>query len=436
MPESSNNNTTQNNKRLRWTHNRSGLSGYFSVLTPEIMYDVPPALRASKSERLQAWEAYLNALDAIPENAVDAGFVQMYLPWNMLLFPPGNTGREKRTNNGHVGAILSEFHGASANPIRVAALVTRDENGEVVDVLFYMTNGNHSSKMFIERAYMNNPDAINDKGNAKLLPVVVTEVASEAEIAKAFVNINHRGVRRMDPKDVWRNMVAEQDPHAVYAVNLAAEYNIDARNTKHARGQNVMSNGAIVDKLIRGPLYGVALFNEAVARRTLELLSNPAHVGVYHVKDALKPQWVGALASLVALMERPGFIHAAGLRHMLSQPTFIQDALRQSKTVSVEDFANLFCLNVQRRSAGNDTREENARYLKLAAGMVKVYRTFVRPTQNTRGSGVYPNVWTDCPMPLRKLLWEAPQIASAPERDDFIAKMRRRLARTTNAALA
>lgn len=410
---------TTDNATVAWTNKKRRISGIFKALTAAILQDVPDHMKAPVRARIQCFRDCQRALRQIPENAHRAGFAFGWVPWNMLEFPPGGCGREKRYDAGHIGGIIANYDEASSNAIRVAIWPIY-EDGILVDVHFYVTNGWHSSRIMIEQEYGDNPADLHDMSRIVTLPVTFTVVESLAAVATSFSNQNKEGVRPMATRDAWRNLFMSGDSNAVKAVGIAEEYGFDASAPVGKRGKNVFWNGAIVDRCIRGAEYLLPFCDEIVVRRAMQFLANPQCAGLYDDSRSLKPAFFGGLCHVIAMFEQPGFVHETGLINMFSRFDFHKRISELHKKMSKVHIADTLNLRTKRDKMPLN-RNENLRYLEYAGAMLELYRESV-PMPNTKGG-----TWPECPAELRRLLWEAPEIDNPAERREFVAELQRTL---------
>jgi hypothetical protein len=415
---------------MSWTHKKRKLSGTFKVLSPAILNDVPEELRASAKVRMHFFRECVKALKALPKNVVNKGFVPALLPWNILYFLPGELGRETRFDAGHIGGIVADYHDNSANAVRVSMLPIYDEAGRQVDATFNVTNGWHSRCVALENGLQDNPSVLLNKANPVLVQVEVSLADSTIQIAEAFDDQNKGGVRSMSPRDSWRNRYHSTKADAVYAVNLAAEYGLDASSPKYKRGKNIFPNGSVVHKLINGSDNGLPLCHETHVRQAMELITNATCTGVVNNKRSLDQNFFGGLCHFISMLVTPGYAHVMGLKHVLARVNLHDRIAELVKGMSEAKVAQL--LNVRsrkERSEANFSREENMRYLKKAAAIAELYRESV-PEPHTKGG-----TWEECPPALRRLLWEAPEIDDADERRRFVMAQQRLLPKTRNKAV-
>ena len=419
MVEKKKNTETTDTAPVAWANRKRRINGIFKALTLAILQDVPDHLKATARQRIQCFRDCERAIRHMPENAHRAGFAFAWVPWNMLEFPPGGCGREKRYDAGHIGGIIANYDDASSNAIRVAILPVYEDN-VLVDVHFYVTNGWHSSRIMLEREYGDDPTELRNMTRITTLGVTFTLVDSLAGVATAFSNQNKEGVRPMATRDAWRNLFLSGNDNAVKAVNLAEEYNFDASAPKGKRGKNIFHNGAIVDRCLRGAEHQLPFCNEAVVRRAMEFLSNPACSSLYDDSRSLKPNFFGGLCHVIAMFEQTGFAHETGLINMFSRFDFHKRIAELHKTMSKSKIAETLNMRTKRDKMPLN-RGENLRYLEYAGAMLDLYRESV-PMPNTKGG-----TWPDCPAELRRLLWDAPDIDNPAERREFIVEMRRAL---------
>jgi hypothetical protein len=406
----------QHEKPLAWRNNKKGTSGVFKALYRDVLENVPNNLRAPAKARLAVLREVLGLLRNTPKDVVDTGYVSMPIPWTMLEFPPGEVGRERAVDLGHIGHILQTYDEASANPPRVSVMPVYDDAGKLVDVHFYVTNGWHSRTICLERAYARRPADLRTGKEPIKIPVTVSVSETLADLATSFGNQNDEGVRPMAKRDSWRNVVVAENEAAIYAVEVAAEYGFNAAAPKGKRGWEYFHNGDILRRLIDGANNQLPFGTEKAVRRALELVSNPDCVGIYGNKASLKPNFFGGLTALASLKIIPGYLHNVGLVHVMSRPDFHTRVNEQEATMSKERICVI--LDVPAKDVG---RGENIRYLSYAAAILEVYKQSVpRPMAKT-------GTWPDCPPDLRRLLYEAPEITDEKERAKLIAQLTNRL---------
>lgn len=399
-------------KPLAWRNAKFGTSGVFRALYREMTDGVPEQLQTTAKERVAMFRAVQTALRNTPDNIIDTGYTDISVPWTMLEFPPGEVGREKAADIGHIGHILATYDDGSANKPRVNVLPVYDSNSKLLDAHFYITNGWHSRTIYLERAYVKRPADLRTGQNPIHIPVTVSIADKESDLARAFSNQNKRGVRTTSKRDSWRNEVVAEDPESNYAVSVAAEYGFNAAAPKGKRGWEYFHNGDIVRRLIYGDKHQLPFGNERAVRKALELLSNPACAGAYRNKASLQPNFFGGLTALAHLKILPGYMHNVGLVHVMSRPDFHLRVSEQEATMSKERICVI--LNIPEKDVG---RGENTRYLAYAAAILEVYKQSVpRPMAKT-------GTWPDCPADLRRLLYDAPEITDEKERAKFIAQL-------------
>lgn len=407
---------------MSWTHTKRKLNGTFKVLSPAVLYDVPEKLRASAKVRMHFFRECTKALKALPKNVANKGFVTVFLPWNILYFLPGELGREARFDAGHIGGIVENYHDNSATVVRVSMLPIYDESGKQVDATFNVTNGWHSRCVALENGLKNNPSALLDINNPVLVQVAVSLAESTGEIAEAFDDQNKGGVRPMSPRDSWRNRYHSGNVAAVYAVNLAAEYGLDASSPKNKRGKNIFPNGAVVDRLINGADNNLLMCDETCVRQAMEFVTDTTCIGVFNNKRSLDQNFFGGLCHFIATLVKPGYAHSIGIKHILARSNFHERIADFVKGMSEAKVAQLLNFRSRKeRSTANFSREENMRYLKQAAAIAELYRESV-PEPHTKGG-----TWEECPPSLRRLLWESPEIDDVDERRRFVTAQQRLL---------
>jgi len=400
------------NKPLAWRNKKHGTSGVFKALYREMTEGVPVNLQTTAKERVAMFRAVQAALRNTPTNVIDTGYTDISIPWTMLEFPPGEVGREKAADLGHIGHILMTYDDGSANKPRVNVLPIYDSNGKLVDAHFYITNGWHSRTIYLERAYFKRPADLRTGQNPIHIPVTISIADEESDLARSFSNQNKKGVRTMSKRDSWRNEVVAEDPESNYAVNVAAEYGFNAAAPKGKRGWEYFHNGDIIRRLIYGEKHQLPFGNERAVRKTLELLSNPACTGVYGNKASLQPNFFGGMTALSHLKIIPGYLHNIGLTHVMSRPDFHTRVNEQEAAMSKERICVI--LNIPTKDVG---RGENIRYLSYAAAILEVYKQSVPRPMAKSGT------WPECPADLRRLLYDAPEITDEKERTKLISQL-------------
>jgi hypothetical protein len=224
----------------------------------------------------------------------------------------------------------------------------------------------------------------------------------------------------MAGSDSWRNDYIAGEENVVKAVELAAEYGLDASASPNKRGWPRFTNGKIIMHMCNGARYHFPWITEKDVRRALQLITDPACEGLYGHKDALKQNFFGGLCHLIAYYERPGYMHDAGLKHVFSRP----DVLSRVEELAKEMSPALLVVEMQIPEA-SISRDESKRYHNYAAAMRRLYLASV-PAPKARNSN-----WMECPPELRQLFHVAPGIQDENERKRFIAEMNAALIKKT-----
>jgi hypothetical protein len=404
-------------KQLAWKHRKSGETGVFVALYEEILHDVPATVSAPPTARIALFNEITRALRAQPADVVNTGGIPFAIPWTMLDFPADGIGREKRVDKGHIGYIVQHYHAPSMTPPLVNMRPIY-ENGRLVTVRFEVPDGWHRTRIQMELAYADRPDDLRTGKNPIKIQVQVAPVASMAEVATSFSKNNDDGKRPMAGSDSWRNMYIAGDEEVVKAVELAAEYGLDASAPPNKRGWPRFANGKIIMHMCDGARYHFPWITEKDVRRALQLITDPACEGLYKHKEALKQNFFGGLCHLIAYYERPGYMHDIGLKHMFSRP----DVLSRIEELAKEMSPALLTVEMQIPEA-SISRDESKRYHNYAAAMRRLYLASV-PQPKARSSN-----WADCPPELRQLFHVAPSIQDENERKRFIAEMNAALAK-------
>jgi hypothetical protein len=397
---------------MTWTHRKSGETGTFAALVPEVMSGVPLALDASPAERIAMFHKVTRRLNEAAAGGNHTGHVTIEIPWNMLDFPPDDAGREYHANSGHIGYICKHYHANSwTNPV-VNVLPIYDEDGNLLTVYFYVPDGWHRTRVRIEMHYANCPADLHTNNNPLKIEVGAALVTSTKEVAEAFCNNNGGfGKLPMAGSDEWRNQYIAGHPAVVETVEFAKQYGLDAAATPNKRGWPRFPNGKCLMHMMNGARYHFPHIARSDVETAMELLTNPACAGLFRNKNALKQNFFGGLCHFIAYYARPGYVHEHGLVYMFSDASIVSriEALTKetSKALLVVE------LGVEE---GRLSREESMRYHARAAAMRKIYMTLV-PPPNKRGSN-----WHECPAELRQLLHVAPKIENAAERRQFIAR--------------
>ena len=407
-------------KQLSWKHRKSGETGVFAALFEEVLYDVPEGLSATPATRIAKYNAIMRAINSTPANADKTGTITVRIPWTMLDFPPDGVGREVRVDKGHIGHIARHYHEPSWCPPMVTMLPIYDDNGQIITVRFYVPDGWHRTRIRLEMHYAQNPENLRTGKNPVEIEVSAAPVKSIVEVAEAFAAANDKGKRPMAGSDSWRNAYIAGEENVVKAVELAAEYGLDASSPPNKRGWPRFTNGKIIMHMCDGARYHFPWIMEKDVRRALQLITDPACEGLYGHKDALKQNFFGGLCHLIAYYERPGYMHDAGLKHMFSRP----DVLSRVEELAKEMSPALLMVEMQIPEA-SISRDESKRYHNYAAAMRRLYLASV-PAPKARNSN-----WMECPPELRQLFHVAPGIQDENERKRFIAEMNAALIKKT-----
>lgn len=416
-------------RRLTWHNKRQGTSGTFSALYEEMLNDVPKELSATPKERIAMYERVKAAINTKRNNNLaDSGAVVVDIPWTMLDFPRDGVGREKRVDRGHVGHIVQNYHpGSWAVPV-VTMRPVYDEHGTLETVLFEITDGQHRRCIALERAYADRPEDLHTGKNPVKITVSVSEVSSTRETAKSFTDNNAGGKRPMAGTDNWRNMYVAGLPEVVAAVDLAAEYGLDASAPVSKRGWP-RCHGKIIMHMCNitfgGGPYEFPWIKEKDVRTALRMITDPECIGVYKNTDSVNKQnFFAGLCHFIAYYYRPGYVHDIGLKHLLAKSDIVERAVELSQNIT-PDIIQIEMPHVTRTTL---SRDETRRYHSVAVALKRMYVAKVPPPKmRSKVDG-----WPDCPAELRQLFHVAPDIADSDARAKFIADLHKKLdAKTT-----
>lgn len=388
----------------------------FQVVNDSFRYGPPDELASTPAARVAM---YHRCMELIEERQEDDNVVQgstaVDIPWNMLTVHR-KWGRAQVLNWDQVATLYTYYDVNELHNLRVVMRPTIDKNGDVVDVAFEITDGNHRRVTLIELRYRENPSEIAQLIQAFRLPCFVSVVEKVAEAAESFCSQNGRGRLPMAHVDEWRGRVAANDSSAREVVRVCERYGFVADELvnddtgKLKRGWNVFRRGAkIVETMI-------AEFGVDVVERVLQLAADPECVGLRH-KDFTSAQVFGGLCAFVAFFEKPGYVHNLGLREMFADRKLLDNIKVKSDALSESDIAVL----LGRTPTMSFPKDERKRYLKNTALLVKYYSDFV-PELHARGA-----LWEKCPAQLRKLMHTVRAMANETDRSNAVAKWQRDL---------
>lgn len=387
----------------------------FNAIHPGMLEDVPTDLKATNSARVKMGRQVFAAYAAGKKVGGDNSSITVALPWNMLDFPVG-IGRTKRCNLDNVANIVGNFVDSMYAVPRVAALPIYDDNGRLTTVMFIVGDGWHRRTAKLELYYSKNPDGLRQvTRDVFALQCEITPVASIADAAMMFAAKNStKYAKPVKGADDWRPRVVagDKDPRAQAVVRLAAKYGFDATAPANNKAWPCFTSGATMENL----MFELRSIGGAAVERTLTLLSNKQLLGVWGQKSALSSQVFGGLCYFVAMFERTGFAHAAGLEHIMKLEDFCDKIQNNAKLLSA---ANVKEIIPNCASLG---REENKRYLLHAAAIAELYKHYV-PAPKARGG-----FWRKCPAELRALMHDAPKISDPITRNNYVANLQTKLA--------
>lgn len=415
-------------RRLTWRNKKTGTSGTFNALYAEMIDDVPERLSATPEERIAMRERIKAAINTqTARDVADSGSIVFNIPWNMLDFPREGVGREKRVDLGHVGHIVQNYHPNSwATPV-VNMRPIYDERGALKTVLFEITDGNHRRCVVLERAYSDRPEDLQTGKNPVKITVSVTEVVSPQQTAQSFSEINAKS-RPTAGSDNWRNLYVANTPEVVNAVQLAAEYGLDASAPVGKRGWP-RCHGKIIMHMCNvdfgGGAYAFPWIKEKDVRTALRLITDPDCVGVYKNTDAVNKQnFFAGLCHFIAYYHRPGYAHDIGLKHLLANPEIVERCVEFGKEITPA----IIQVEMPHVTAAMLARDETLRYHRVALALKRMYETKVPPPRvRSKAAG-----WPECPAELRQLFHVAPGIQDENVRKRFIAEMNNTLDKRRN----
>jgi hypothetical protein len=265
----------------------------------------------------------------------------------------------------------------------------------------------------LELKYAKFPERIRNPKFVTYIKAYCTIVETAAEVANSFSDNNGRGTLPMARRDDWHNLIAANDPAALAAAKFAASYGLNAEAPPGKRGWRYLPNGKIIDRMLNGAKNGFSFSNAEILGRALSLITNKECVGLYGKKDATTAKFIGGLCVFVALTEKRGFTHAAGIMYMLQRPDVL-DRVREIVTrLSKEDIAKT--LKPYSGDSAVPEGEEATRYNTRAAALIRIYNEYVPQPKKKNG------IWRECPSELRTLMHEAPAIRDELDRHNFIA---------------
>jgi len=385
----------------------------FNALYPEVLEEVPDNLRATAQAKIKFYNELVRTHQAAKKANEDCSSISMAIPWNMLDFCP-EVGRDNpRCSLNNVANIVGNFRDNMYAIPRVAALPVLDKFGNIVDVRFLIADAWHRRTAKLELYYRDKPELLKQvKFDVFKLQCGVTAVNTMAEVAQMFSSQNDPKLRKVVRSSCqWRPraVAGALDPRAQTVIKLAAKHGFNANCEPNAKSWNDIHNGATIENLI------YKFVGLEVVGRALSLLGDSELAGVYKNKKAIQGAVLGGLCVFIDRMETPGFAHDAGIRHMLSLVTFMSSLEAAVKTISKET------IPLYIPDAGSLGRDENFRFMAMAAAMVRIYKLHV-PEPKTRGG-----CWSKCPAQLRELMHAAPLIEDATKRNNFIADRQRKL---------
>lgn len=418
---------------LKWTNRKKRTSGFFVALTKDVLNDVPEHLSAPPAERIEMYNRVLDAIAADKErcreeNIADTGKLEVAIPWTMLDFPKDGVGRAKQVDAGHVGHIVQNYDEGSYQVPVVVMRPIFDEDGELVTVVFEVTDGMHRTRVTLERAYASHPEDLLTGINPVKIRVGVSEVAQTQDTAKSFKN-NNSDTLTMVRSDDWRNMYIAKVPAVVDTVELAAEYGIDVSEPPNLRGWprahgkiiRIMRN--VTDDNTPGVFPWI---KEEDVRNALRFITDPTCTTVYRNQEAInKGMFFGGLCHFIAFYARPGYVHDVGMRRLLSAPNLISNCLDTANKLNVPLIKVEMPFLTDQMFGGNPDRPrgENFRYLSVAAALKQFYVNQVPPPKSRSNN----DGWLECPPELRQLFHNAPKIVDENERQHFIEELRAKI---------
>lgn len=392
--------------------NFEGVAVVFKALYPEMLGEVPDNLRASDNAKIKFYRELVRVQQAAKAAGKDCSAIGVDVPWNMLDFCP-EVGREPRCDLGNVANIVGNFQdNMYANP-RIAALPVLDSDGNITTVRFLIADAWHRRTAKLELYYRDKPELLRQvKHDVFALACEATPCATIGQVAQMFTAQNDPKLRKpVRSSNQWRPraVAGALDPRAQTVIKVAAKYGFNAKCQPNAKRWNDIHNGATIENLI------YKFVGQPVVERAFGLISDPTLVGVHKHKEALSGAVFGGLCVFIARMEEPGFAHDAGIRHLMTLPTFMSTLLAAADTMS-KDTIPLYI-----PKAGSLSRDENKRFMAHAAAIVQMYKLHV-PEPKTRGK-----FWAKCPAALRELMHVAPLIEDDVKRNNFVAERQRKL---------
>jgi hypothetical protein len=268
--------------------------------------------------------------------------------------------RSKLVDWNHVADMAMDFHPKSVSIPSVAARCEYDDDGNLSDVIFSLTDGVHRTTTLQEKGYTHVLVSVQ----------LVDSVREEAEISSDcnYGRRAHAGI------DILKNRISSEEERA-----LALKQFIEARGFVISMKLGTKSwpeIGAIptVEKILRR--YG-----EDTLARVLDLFSNPTFAHWFGNSATLRADMLAGWALYIHEFERTGFIHSAMTEHLLQNttPVLIENLAEQiNKPIASAVFNREMCPNAK------DLNSEDGRGVKVCTALVRQVSELFKPSKRPK----------------------------------------------------
>lgn len=268
--------------------------------------------------------------------------------------------RSKLVDWNHVADMAMDFHPKSVSIPSVAVRCEYDDEGNLSDIIFSLTDGVHRTTTLKELGYTQVLVSVQ----------LVDSVREEAEISSDcnYGRRAHAGI------DILKNRISSEEERA-----LALKQFIESRGFVISMKLGTKSwpeIGAIptVEKILRR--YG-----EDTLARVLDLFSDPQFSHWFGNSATLRADMLAGWALYVHEFERTGFIHSAMTEHMLQNttPVLIENLAEQiNKPIASAVFNREMCPNAK------DLGSEDGRAVKVCTALVRQVSELFKPSKRPK----------------------------------------------------
>jgi hypothetical protein len=267
--------------------------------------------------------------------------------------------REKLVDWNHVADMAMNFRPKSLAVPSVAVRRVYDDNGELVDIIFSLTDGVHRTTTLKERGFTHVTVSVQ----------LVSTIREEAEIS-SDCNYNRRS---HSGYDILKNRLSSEEERAADMARFLAAHGFAVARPRVKDWPHISATPTI-EKIMRR--YG-----ETTLGRVLSLFADPENAHWFGNDASLRADMLAGWALYVHEFERPGFIHSAMTSHLMrsTTPTLIVNLAEQiTKPLASAAFNREMC------ASAKDLGSEDGRAVKVCTALVRQVSELFKPSKRPK----------------------------------------------------